>query len=60
MNNDTIEEWTNVNFKPIIGLSHRCLTLVKGWMFWIFKSMGEANKILQNWCKWGSQTLFLK
>jgi hypothetical protein len=60
VNSDTLKEWKKENFEPIVGLFPRSLTLVKGRVVWIFKFMGEVNKILHNQWKWGAQPLFLK
>jgi hypothetical protein len=50
MNSEELKNWTNLNFKPVVGASPCTLILVKGWLVLVFTRTKEAKRRLhQQW-----------
>jgi hypothetical protein len=46
MNKDCLKEWTKENFEPVVGYPPYIMTLAKGWLVWVFKTVVEVNQVL--------------
>jgi hypothetical protein len=58
MSPKTPKDWTKTNFSPLIDHSPQDVILVRGWIVWTLRSMGEVEDILHRRWRWGAKPLF--